>query len=373
MVLVISACSNSNQRKQRANPLTQTELIERFQGIIDSAFRAVPEAKGMAMHVEAPTQEISISLATGWADEASKRKLKPNDPALIASITKTYLSATFLRLVEMDKLSITEPISTHLPDTLIEMLKTAGYATDMINVAHLNSQTSGIADYVNTADYMGRSEYEPEYVWTRDEQLKLAMTNPVIASPGDTFAYSETNNLLLGIIVEEITGKPFYTAMRDLLAYDKNGLHHTWFPTLEEAPKDLAPLVHQFATKYKVESFSLHPSFDLYGGGGIATTTKDVARFTQLFFSGELFNNPKTAELLYFQPVKIPENEYYMAHAKRQLGEFECYGHGGFWGTTTQYFPSLNASISIFLMERDAWPHYLGILEEVAKVISSNE
>lgn len=50
-----------------------------------------------------------------------------------------------------------------------------------------------------------------------------------------------------------------------------------------------------------------------------------------------------------------------MGIAKTMLGKYECYGHGGFWGTTTQYLRVLNASVTIFLMEREEWTKYWGM------------
>lgn len=77
----------------------------------------------------------------------------------------------------------------------------------------------------------------------------------------------------------------------------------------------------------------MHPSFDVYGGGGIASTTKDVAKFTQLLFTGKLFESQESKKLLYETILTTDslDNNYYMGIAKTQLGKYTAYGHGGFW------------------------------------------
>jgi len=360
------------KNKDQSNPLkTKEEMELRLQAILDSMYLKAPKTKGIIMHVEAPDVQISWNAASGWADSTSHRKLQPNDPALIASITKMYLSASILRLVENGAIQLQQSISELLSEGRLNQLEEAGYDVNLITVAHLNSQTSGIFDYVNTVMYQNMTNLNPGHVWARDEQIELALTEQPLFAPGEKFAYSETNNLLLTEILERQTDKPFYLAMRDLLAYEKFGLKYTWFNWLEMAPKDVSPLVHQFATGYDVDSYSMHPSFDVYGGGGIAATAADVARFTQLLFSGEIFEKTETTELLFetIQTKDQIEGKYYMGIAQTKLGEYTAYGHGGFWGTTTQYFPELNASVSIFFMERDEWPKYLDMLEQVAEVL----
>ncbi len=356
---------------------TENQFVENmtteieFQSIIDSMFAAVPNIKGIGIHIESPDLGISWSYATGWTDKATNRKLLHNDPALIASITKTYVSAAILRLVENGNIRLDQSIGELLSKERVQQLKKAGYQVNRITVAHLNSQTSGIYDYVNTQLYQSKTTSAPSHIWTRDEQINLALLNAPEFKPGEKFAYSEINNLLLTEIIERQTGMPFYAAIRQLLGYKKHGLNNSWFNWLEKAPKNLTPLVHQFATEYKVESYGLHPSFDVYGGGGIASTTENVTKFTQLLFTGALFEKEETKGNL-FKTIPTADgvdNNYHMGIAKTKVGDFTAFGHGGFWGTTTQYFPELNTSVSVFLMERDEWPKYFEILEQVAKAI----
>lgn len=370
--LILAACQPSKLPKTTTLENTMAKIHARFQSTVDSMYLAVPNTKGISMHVEAPDLNISWTGAIGWADSTTNRKLRPTDPALIASITKTYVAAAILKLVESGDLRLDESISELLASKTAQLLEEAGYGLEQITVAHLCSNTSGIMDYVSTEKYQNATLNDPNHVWTRNEQIALAMATPASKLPGSEFEYSETNFLLLTEILEEQTGQPFYASMRQLLGYAQHELKETWFVDLEATPEHLTPLVHQYAGEYQVESQTLHHSFDLFGGGGIAATPKDVALFTQLLFTGQLFNKPETKELLFHtvETTDGKENGYYMGIAKTELGRYEAYGHGGFWGTTTQYFPELNASVSIFLMERDEWPKYREMLQQVANVLN---
>jgi len=84
----------------------------------------------------------------------------------------------------------------------------------------------------------------PLYYYTRDEQLDLAMRfGEPLGNPEDVFSCADVNYLLLTEIIEGITNQPFCTAIRSLLNYDKLGLNHTWFSTLEKKADNTLSLV----------------------------------------------------------------------------------------------------------------------------------
>jgi len=82
-------------------------------------------------------------------------------------------------------------------------------------------------------------------------------------------------------VIEGRTGKSFTAAMRELLRYDAKGYTHTWMPTLEPMPTSTQPLIYQYWDKQGWDNHALNISVDLYGGGGIACTASDLARFNR--------------------------------------------------------------------------------------------
>lgn len=325
-----------------------------LQAVIDSMYAADPGAVGIMVHVESPDRGISWSGASGFSGKGAQDKLDPDQPGLIASSIKTYVSATILKLVENKKLSIHQPIGGLLTDKTRRLFEQDGYDLEAITIKHLLSHTSGIANYANQ-DYVDFINANKSYRWTRDEQLELTVkSGDPLGNPDAVFNYTDANYLLLTEIIEGQTHVPFYSAMRELLRYDELGLDNTWFPTLEGMPAGTKPLVHQYWDTYGWDSYALDVSFDLYGGGGIACTTHDLASFSYNLFNAKIIEDTAVLNLI-FTEIKTDEphaGHYYLGLRSKEFRGFTGYGHSGFWGTDVLYFPDLDASVSIFVLER---------------------
>lgn len=328
---------------------------KRLQTLIDSVYAANPSSVGIMVHLEAPEKGISWSGASGYPSKETKINLEPDQPALIASNIKTYVSATILRLVEQGKLSINQSIDQLLSDKTKMLFEGGGYQLDLIEVKHLLSHTSGIQDYANQ-DYIDFIDNNKTYRWTRDEQLELTIkTGPPLGKPGTTFNYADANYLLLTEIIEQITGKSFYSAMHDLLRYQSLGLNDTWFPTLEEKPTETKTLVHQYWDAYDWDSYDIDVSVDLYGGGGIASTTSDLAIFFDRLFNYEIVRDTTVFNLIYTEvPTMDPEpSYYYLGISSYEYQGLKAYGHSGFWGSIALHFPEIETSLAVFVLVSD--------------------
>lgn len=362
--IVLFACSIFICCKSKSTSKATPKTTAIYQAIVDSIYQAHPEQIGLMVHIESPKNGISWSGSAGFSDIENKNKLQPNQPALIASNIKTYVAAAILRLQEEQKLSIEDPISKHLTSKTAALFHDDGYQIDLIKIKHLLSHTSGIHDYVND-EYFEKINTNPKYRWTRDEQLKLATSvgNP-LGKPQQLFKYADVNYLLATEIIEQKTKKPFYTAIRELLKYDQLQLNNTWFPTLENKPEQTPQLVHQYWNEskwgakeldFKWDSYDHDISWDLYGGGGIATTMKELAQFSYKLFNGDIIGNKDVLNLITKDVTTtdgIPKI-YRLGIANATIKGLKAYGHGGFWGTNSFYFPELDAAISICVLERN--------------------
>ncbi len=327
----------------------------RFQQLIDSVYGTNPGSVGIMVHIEAPGYGISWSGASGISDKGTQQVLESDQPALIASSIKTYVSATILRLVESGELSIEQPIRKLLTGRTRKLFQDGGYDLDAIRIKHLLSHTSGIRNYADQ-DYIDFINANKTYRWTRDEQLErtLSLGGP-LAPPETTYNYTDANYLLLTEIIEQVTGKPFYTSMRELLRYEPLGLDNTWFPTLEEMPAGTKPLVHQYWGSLGWDSNDIDISVDLYGGGGIACPPEDLAGFSWNLFNGNIIADTATLNLIY---TEVPTQDsiparYFLGLTPTEYGGLTGFGHGGFWGTNVLWFPELNTSIAVYILEKD--------------------
>ncbi|WP_326983533.1 serine hydrolase [Chryseobacterium sp. MYb264] len=341
-----------------------------FQKIMDSAYKVNPETLGMIVHIESPAQKISWSYAVGHNGNNNSSKIDPQQPLLIASNTKPYISSTILQLIEQNKLNIDEPVKNLLSEKTVKALSGNGYNLDKINLKHLLSHTSGINDYV-TEDYFKFIDEHKKYNWTRDEQIALASKQPKVGEPGTVFRYADINYVVLSEIIEIKTGKPFYKAVRELLDYKKLGLKNTWFVQLENKPKNSLPLVNQFWSGHHWEIKDLNPSWDLYGGGGMASNVDEMAKYFQLLFNGKVIKNPEILKLIYTDVPPNLEINYCLGIRKIKVGDMMAYNHGGGLGTDVIYLPELDSTISIASLDAEKRPVVVGAEKLLAKKLKT--
>src|SRR5438445_8444189 len=129
------------------------------------------------------------------------------------------------------------------------------------------------------------------------EQVQFAMDHGApYGQPGEVYHYSDTGYILLGEIVERVSGLSLAQALRSLLRYQRLGLRHTWLETLEPTPPGTADRAHQFMGE--VDTYGFDPSLDLWGGGGLAATAGEMARFTRGLFVGGVYDRRTTLDTM---------------------------------------------------------------------------
>lgn len=305
---------------------------------------------GCTVFVILPQAKISGAVAVAFADPATGRLLTGREPTRMASMTKTYTAAAILRLMEMGRLELSGPIFQHLTRETLQLLHSGGYRSNEITIRQLLQHTSGLPDFTDDA-FKQQIMENPQHEWTRLEQLRWAMDrSKPIGAPGEVFSYSDTGYILLGEIMEQVSGLPQAIAYRTLLSFDRLGLRHTWFETLEPAPTDLPARAHQFAGNRDVTE--LNPSFDLFGGGGLVSTVRDEATFLRALMTGEVFDRADTLHTMLLipttniQPANGVGAGYAMGIYSVVVDGQTCWGHTGFWGTSFFHCPPVDVTIA---------------------------
>lgn len=311
---------------------------------------AHPAVPGEAAAVLAPG--VDAEAAVGEADRATHRRLTTDTPFRIASVTKTFVAVAALRLVEQGRLDLDVPIGPELSAPTAALLAGGGYDPDAITLRQLLDHTAGLADYAASARYDAANRRDPGRRWTPEDQLRLAMDLPgPLAPPGVRYHYDDTGYVLAGEIVSRAAGAPLPAAVRALDRFDELGLTHTWWESLEPAPAGLPPLAHQYAGSF--DGATLDPTFDLFGGGGLASTAGDVAAFFAALFAGRVFDDPATLRTM--QEVSAPGRR-----ADAALGLFRtrvagraCWGHPGWWGTEAYHCAGPDTTFAVTVNQAD--------------------
>jgi D-alanyl-D-alanine carboxypeptidase len=308
---------------------------------LEADLTRIPGVPGEALAVRAPG--VRVDLAVGLADPTTGAALRPDTPFRVASMTKAFVAAAVLRLVEQGELRLTDPISRHLSDESLAVLRTDGYDVDAITVRQLLQHTSGLFDYALDDDYFAAGAADPAHRWTRLEQLQFATAHgDPLGPPGAQFAYGDTGYVLLGEILERTTGETLPAAVRRLDRFDRLGLRSTYWETLESAPPGLGPRAIQFYGDYS--NANLDPSTDLYGGGGLVSTVGDLTRFFRALFHGKVFERPASLRTMTHVPAVSRDDQAAMGLYVVDAAGERCYGHRGFWGTQTIHCPDLDVT-----------------------------
>lgn len=348
-------------------------LESKIKKFIDSTYLANPKAVGFAFHLEAPDQHLSFNYAVGLSNRETGEHLSAEQPVLMASTTKPYVSASILRLMEEGKLDISEPINKYLGAKSVKSLTDAGYHLNQITIKHLLSHTSGIRDYVDEGYFKFIGEH-PKHEWTRDEQIaRSGRIGGPLTEPGKGFQYADINFVLLTEIIENITKQPYYISMRKLLYYKKLGLKSTRFAKFEKADKNILPQAHQYWDEFGWDTYNLDPSWDLYGGGGMVANVEDMALFFQKLFNGKVIKNKKILALMTQDVPPNLEINYCLGIRKIKYAGLMGYNHGGGLGTDVIYIPELNATVSVASLEASYRPTALEISKEAVRLLQLNK
>jgi CubicO group peptidase (beta-lactamase class C family) len=190
-----------------------------LQTVVDSTVKdlLIP---GAVVVLRTPQGEFT---AVSGTTELGNQNLPTTDTHFrIASVTKTMTSAVILQLAQEGKLNLNDPVSKYV----------AGVPNgDNITIAQLLEMRSGLYNYTNAPEMAESFDRDPARVWTPQEVLNIAFAQPPNAPPGTEFEYNNTNYVLLGLIAEQLDGKPLAAVMHDRL-FAPLGLTNTMVPPI---------------------------------------------------------------------------------------------------------------------------------------------
>ncbi|MFN6374611.1 MAG: serine hydrolase domain-containing protein [Chitinophagia bacterium] len=318
--------SFSSTSAQNLNQLLRSELNTNNPGILFS--------------IESGNKNISWSGAAGINDLSVGDSLQNHQTFRIASVTKTYVAASILRLMEKKVLRLEDPISKHLSSKHAGILA-KDYNLEQITIKQILRHSAGFFDHTHAPEFFDKVFSTQGYEWTRTAQLQLGVEKgEPIGTPGNQFSYSDMGYVILGELIETYTGKSLDGGIKELLGLEKSGLDRTDFERMDKKTDKLR--IHQYFQGKDTYNFS--PTMDYFGGGGILSNTEELIGFFKILFQGKIFENPATLKLM-LEPVSYPTEtklDYRMGIYKVQVNGMDAFCHSGFWGTQVLYIPKMD-------------------------------
>jgi D-alanyl-D-alanine carboxypeptidase len=257
-----------------------------------------------SLHIPGVQATILFPDGTSWtgvsglADVATKTAVTADTGFAVASVSKTFTSALILELADEGRLRLSDPAVQYLPPLRLKVDR-------RITVAMLLNHTSGLADFFLNPTIDGPLQKRPTATWTVDQTLRFV--GKALSPPGKAFHYSNTNYLLLGLIAERITGRPYAELVRTRLL-DPTGLGATWVQTGETPRATLAHGYRFVGTKRTAPPIDLADGSGIApfrsvvtaagGAGAIASTSSDLARWGRALYGGKVLGPTGTGALL---------------------------------------------------------------------------
>ena len=263
-----------------------THLKSRAQGLVDAgypaALAAVSDAKGE-----------SAGVAVGKGNLETGQAPPMDGEVRIGSNTKTFVAVVVMPMVQEGKVGLDEPIETYLPG----LIKGEGIDGSKITVRQLLQHTSGLPEYTDTTP--GRSDIfqiKDHYIPPRD-LLDTALGKPAAFEPGTQWAYTNTNYVVLGMLVERVSQRPVGEQI-DQRIIKKLGLSHTYFPAPgDRSIKGTHPQGYHLSAEGKLGDMTEMDPAWAWAAGAMVSTPSELNTFFQAVFDGRLLTQSSIDEM----------------------------------------------------------------------------
>ena len=327
--LLLQACSSNDSTsdpgdsKKRPLPEASHDDLERT---LDDVV-AAGVAPGVSLTVAHPKYR-TWSGSSGVASLETHQALTPAERFRAGSILKIAVATAVLQLVEKRELSLDETLTDLVPAALASRFPDA----HSITVRMLLRHTSGIPEFA-TPEFDAEVVADPTHVWTFDEFFDRALERPPLFAPGAGWAYSNTNYILLGTILERTTGEPWRATVRkrvlERAELERSELPEEGNPRCIGCSRGYHPVEDRIIDITEVDPSMAGPA----GGDALVTTPADLVKLLGALVAGRLFDEPATFELMSdFVDAPIPEEAqdgYGLGLQHFRAGDLELVGHLG--------------------------------------------
>ena len=306
--------------------------------------------------------------AAGYVDLGRADPMQSCHRTRIASVTKTFIATAIMALAEEGRLDLDAPISTVIPNRT-RGLPNAGRVT----TRQLMQHTSGVYNFIDVPlvlDLFNR----PSDTWTIQECYEHALDNDPEFEPGASWSYSNTNYLLLGWILEAVSGAPQEQVLRERFfeplamhdthyavdAFDFDGVAHGYFDLMGDGAL--------------VDSTSTYANLCVGADGGMVSSARDLLTFfDHLFAVGDVVSSDTLAAMM--PTVETDEDDFPLYGAGLEAwgppGPRRGIGHGGHefgYRTFAYYFPEPDVTFIVWFNASSLQP----TPDNISEVISGH-
>ncbi len=302
------------------------------------------------MMISLRNSEGQYTVSKGKSDLASDVDLKPCNSTRVGSTVKTFTAVTILKLWEEGLLGLDDPISTYLPSAVFEEIANAEKST----IRQLLNHSSGIHNYIQDAKFQTASLNNLVKAWQPEELLEYSRGQNAYFPIGTDVRYSNTNYILLGMIIEAVTGIPFYKVFEEKL-FRPLDLSYTSFAATDPVPHGIIRGYVDLYSNLNLINATYYSGWDYYSAdGGLISNTSDLSLFMEKLFQGEVLSEASLSEMMDWMAPNDKDNDGFETFYG--LGIFQiitdhgpAYLHSGDaigYFASMVYFPNQDIAIS---------------------------
>ena len=262
-------------------------LKSRAQGLVDAGYPAA-----LAAVTDSKGESAGVAVGKGSLETGQAPPL--DGEVRIGSNTKTFVAVVVMQMVQEGKVGLDEPIETYLPG----LIKGEGIDASRITVRQLLQHTSGLPEHT---DYYFSSnaaalENIQHYIPARD-LLDVALSKPAAFEPGTQWSYSNTNYIVLGMLIERVSQRPVGEQI-DQRIIKRLGLSHTYFPgNGEKKIRGSHPQGYHINGEGKLEDVTEMDASLPWAAGAMVSTPSELNTFFQAVFDGRLLTQASIDEM----------------------------------------------------------------------------
>lgn len=326
MILPVASCGSTSMT---------ADLKGRLEQAVDEAMSeyGIP---GAIVGVWSP-RSGDVVMLKGKADIEAGADMESADRVRMCSITKTFTVTVVLELVDEGRLGLDDKLAGFYPDIP---------NADRITIRQLCDMTAGIFSYSDDETFMKTYTGNPDKVWEPEELVALAAAHPPDFPPGEGWKYSNTNSIILAMIVEKLTGRDIASEIQSRLV-DGLDLGDTYYP---EGTGIEGAHVHGYIAGGGGEltdaTYLFNPS-GMGASGAMISALDDLKTWSIALAEGDLLTDNTQAQRTMFVPgdydyfgvpvkygLGIVSSEGFLGHPGDGLGYTNAAFHSPETGTT---------------------------------------
>jgi len=303
---------------------------------------------GVSMSVYHPQSGIWLG-SQGKADLKNQINMQPCQMSRMGSIVKMYTATVILQLAEAGKLKLDDKIGNYLGGKPIDEIKNAESAT----IRQLLQHSSGIYNYIQNLKFQTASLNSLLKTWYPEDLLAYAYHQKAYFKPGEDVRYSNTNYILLGLLIEKLEGRPLYQVFDEKIIVPL-GLKSTQFAGKNPVPNGIVRGYIDIYSNLQVIESTYYSGWDYYtADGGLLSNTYDMNIYFRALMHGKLIKESSLKEMLDWKAPNNKDLDFFPIHYGLGIFKIEtakglAYMHSGDaigYSASMFYFPSDSTTI----------------------------